>query len=102
LSSGQWEQAHRLASKYLRSDEVAEMYINQAQSLEGQGKWRDAERLYIAVAEPDLAITMYKNHRHFDQVRPCFQISDISPLYLHIRYGFSLYTEIFSFVAYNE
>ncbi|CAG0924379.1 unnamed protein product, partial [Notodromas monacha] len=66
--AGQWEQAHRLASKYLRSDEVAEMYITQAQNLELQGKWRDAERLYIAVAEPDLAITMYKNHHQFDQM----------------------------------
>ncbi|CAG0880914.1 unnamed protein product [Cyprideis torosa] len=65
---GHWEQAHQLAFKYLRADEVAEMYIRQAQDMEEQGKLRDAERLYIAVAEPDLAITMYKNQRQYDQM----------------------------------
>ena len=49
-------------------DEVAQMYITQATSLEEQGKYKEAEKLYLAVEEPDLAITMYKKQRQYDQV----------------------------------
>lgn len=52
------------------ADKVAVMYVNQAQVLEEQGKFKEAEKLYISVHEPDLAITMYKKQRQFDQV--CF------------------------------
>ena len=44
------------------------MYIQQAQELEEAGKFRDAEKLYITVQEPDLAITMYKKQRQYDHV----------------------------------
>lgn len=61
-ASGQWERAHKLASKYLDQNEVSEMYIKQAQSLEANGKYREAEKLYLSISEPDLAIGMYKRH----------------------------------------
>jgi intraflagellar transport protein 172 len=35
------------------------MYIAQAQRLEEQGRFKEAEKLYISVQEPDLAISMY-------------------------------------------
>ncbi|KAK4304616.1 hypothetical protein Pmani_023493 [Petrolisthes manimaculis] len=66
--AGEWEKAHQLASKFLGADKVAVMYVNQAQVLESEGKFREAERLYISVHEPDLAITMYKNQCQFDQM----------------------------------
>ncbi|CAL4073000.1 unnamed protein product, partial [Meganyctiphanes norvegica] len=66
--AGEWERAHQLASRYMGADEVAVMYVNQAQVLEGQGKFKEAEKLYISVHEPDLAITMYKKQRQFDQM----------------------------------
>ncbi|KAK4299690.1 hypothetical protein Pmani_028048 [Petrolisthes manimaculis] len=66
--AGKWEKAHQLASKFMGADKVAVMYVNQAQVLESEGKFREAERLYISVHEPDLAITMYKNQRQFDQM----------------------------------
>ncbi|XP_050690071.1 intraflagellar transport protein 172 homolog [Eriocheir sinensis] len=66
--AGEWERAHQLASKYMGADKVAVMYVNQAQVLEEQGKFREAEKLYISVHEPDLAITMYKKQRQFDQM----------------------------------
>ena len=49
-------------------DQVTQMYIQQAQELEEAGKFRDAEKLYITVQEPDLAITMYKKQRQYDHV----------------------------------
>ncbi|XP_063612068.1 intraflagellar transport protein 172 homolog [Penaeus indicus] len=66
--AGEWERAHQLASRHMGADEVAVMYVNQAQVLEGQGKFKEAEKLYISVHEPDLAITMYKKQRQYDQM----------------------------------
>ena len=42
------------------------MYIGQAQELEEQGRFKDAEKLYISVNEPDLAISMYKKQRQYE------------------------------------
>ena len=44
------------------------MYIAQAQRLEEQGRFKEAEKLYISVQEPDLAISMYKKQRQYEQV----------------------------------
>ena len=66
--TGEWERAHQLASQHMNSDEVAVMYVNQAQLLEEEGKFKEAEKLYISVKEPDLAITMYKKQRQYEQV----------------------------------
>ncbi|XP_067120573.1 intraflagellar transport protein 172 homolog [Centruroides vittatus] len=67
-NAGKWERAHKLASQFLKPDEVTRMYVSQAQSLEEQLKYREAEKLYIAVNKPDLAITMYKKIRQYDQM----------------------------------
>lgn len=68
--AGMWEQAHKLAATYMKGEDVSTLYIAQARQLEEQGKFKDAERLYVAVEEPDLAITMYKKQRMYgDMVR---------------------------------
>ena len=65
---GMWEEAHALAKRHMGASEVSSMYISQAQALEQQGKFREAEKLYISVQESDLAISMYKKQRHYDQM----------------------------------
>ena len=67
-NAGLWEQAHQLASKHLDSDEVSKMYVGQAQELEEQGRFKEAEKLYISVNEPDLAISMYKKQRQYENM----------------------------------
>ena len=49
-------------------NEASMLYINQAQEHERKGMFGDAERLYLTVNEPDLAINMYKKARKFDQM----------------------------------
>ena len=49
--------------------QVSKMYIAQAQRLEEQGRFKEAEKLFISVQEPDLAISMYKKQRQYDQVK---------------------------------
>ncbi len=44
------------------------MYVAQAQQLEQQGRFKEAEKLYISVQEPDLAISMYKKQRQYDNM----------------------------------
>ncbi|CAH1772611.1 unnamed protein product [Owenia fusiformis] len=69
-AAGKWEDAHRLAATCMKQEDVAALYIQQAQELETQGRYKEAERLYVTVEEPDLAITMYKKVRMYnDMVR---------------------------------
>ena len=60
--ANKWEKAHSLATTYMSTEEVAFLYISHAQDMESQGKMKEAEKLYLTVGEPDLAINMYKNH----------------------------------------
>lgn len=64
--ANRWEVAHKLAMSYMSEREVGLLYINQAQKLEAQGKFKEAEKLYVTVKEADLAINMYKKARKFD------------------------------------
>ncbi|XP_062344303.1 intraflagellar transport protein 172 homolog isoform X2 [Cinclus cinclus] len=66
--AGLWEQAHKLALKCMSQEDVSVLYITQAQEMERQGKYKEAERLYITVNEPDLAITMYKKCKMYDEM----------------------------------
>ena len=73
-TAGMWEQAHQLASSHLDKSEVSKMYIGQAQELEEQGRFKEAEKLYISVQEPDLAISMYKKQRQYDNMIRLVQV----------------------------
>ncbi|XP_005948489.1 intraflagellar transport protein 172 homolog [Haplochromis burtoni] len=67
-AAGHWEEAHKLAVKCMTEEEVMALYISRAQELERDGKFKEAERLFATVKQPDLAITMYKKNRMFDDV----------------------------------
>ena len=60
-----WDKAHTIASSYMESGEVSLLYISQAQKMETEGKLVDAEKLYLTVGEPDLAINMYKKQHKY-------------------------------------
>ncbi|KAI9096123.1 hypothetical protein DFS34DRAFT_154359 [Phlyctochytrium arcticum] len=66
--AAKWESAHALATTYMSPEEVAFLYISQARELEAQDKLREAEKLYLTVNEPDLAINMYKNQKQYDNM----------------------------------
>ncbi|KAJ1554535.1 hypothetical protein HK405_004770, partial [Cladochytrium tenue] len=66
--ANRWEKAHTLATTFMTSEEVALLYIGQAREMENEGKLKDAEKLYLTVGEPDLAINMYKSHKQYDQM----------------------------------
>jgi len=63
-----WEKAHRVATQHMTQAELAMLYITQAHRLESLGKFKDAEKLYVMVNEPDLAINMHKKNRRYDEM----------------------------------
>ncbi|KAF7654055.1 hypothetical protein LDENG_00075250, partial [Lucifuga dentata] len=67
-TAGRWEEAHKLAVTCMTEEEVTALYISRAQELERDGKFKESERLFATVKQPDLAITMYKKNRMFDDV----------------------------------
>ncbi|XP_051954406.1 intraflagellar transport protein 172 homolog [Xyrauchen texanus] len=66
--AGRWEQAHKLAVKCMTQEDVSALYISRAQEFEIEGKYKEAERLFTTVDEPDLAITMYKKIKMYDDM----------------------------------
>ena len=66
--ANKWDKAHRVATEHMTQAEVAMLYITQAHRLESSGKLKEAERLYVMVHEPDLAINMYKKGRRYDDM----------------------------------
>ncbi|XP_063770977.1 intraflagellar transport protein 172 homolog isoform X3 [Pseudophryne corroboree] len=68
--SGHLENAHALAVRYMNPEDVSALYVTQAKELEKVARYKEAERLYITLEEPDLAIAMYKKHNlHEDMIR---------------------------------
>eukprot|EP00055_Hartaetosiga_balthica_P012104 m.57788 g.57788 ORF g.57788 m.57788 type:complete len:1739 (-) comp7836_c0_seq1:151-5367(-) len=70
VAAGKWDEAHQLSSKFLAKEDVADLYLKKASELEEQHKYKDAEKLYVSVDEPDYAINMYKRiNQHDDMIR---------------------------------
>ncbi|XP_072318787.1 intraflagellar transport protein 172 homolog [Eucyclogobius newberryi] len=67
-AAGRWEDAHKLAAECMTEEEVRGLYVSRAQEMERDAKFKEAERLFSTVKQPDLAITMYKKNRMFDDV----------------------------------
>ncbi|XP_033237758.1 intraflagellar transport protein 172 homolog isoform X1 [Drosophila pseudoobscura] len=65
---GKWERAYVIGEKYLKPEHLRELFVQMAGTLEEQGKYRDAEKVLIAVNEPDLAIAMYKRRELYDSM----------------------------------
>ena len=49
-----------MAKKNLSETEIVQLYITTAKSFEQDRKFKEAEKLYLTVEEPDQAINMYK------------------------------------------
>ncbi|XP_068198190.1 intraflagellar transport protein 172 homolog [Antennarius striatus] len=65
-AAGRWEEAYKLAVKCMTEEEIKDLYINKARELERDGKFKEAERLFVTVKEADHAIIMYKKNWMFD------------------------------------
>lgn len=86
--AGAWEEAHRVASGCMETEERQSMFLGQAQALQSQGNLRAAEKLYVLVGEPELAIAMYKKQKqvlHYTFSDLSFLIYTMSCMYVDGR-----------------
>lgn len=49
---------HTLAQKHIPREEASSLLVQQAAALEGRQRYAEAEKMYVSVQEPDLAINM--------------------------------------------
>ena len=68
VKANKWDQAYHVATKHLAESEVSMLYVKEGQKLEKDGLYKEAERMYITVSEPDLAINMYKKAKQYDSM----------------------------------
>lgn len=66
IKADRWEEAYRHAQNCMGQEEIHAMYVGRAQELEELGQLREAEKLYVVVREPDMAISMYKKAKQYD------------------------------------
>ena len=61
-----WEEAYQLAVGCMAQEDLQQLYTGRAKQLEEEGKLKEAERIYLIIEEPDLAISMYKRVKRYD------------------------------------
>ncbi|OQS01442.1 intraflagellar transport protein [Achlya hypogyna] len=66
--ANKWDAAYQVALNHMDKYETERLYVEQAHRMERQGKLKEAEKLFLTVNEPDLAINMYKNHKNYEQM----------------------------------
>lgn len=64
----QWDRGFQIAKVHLDETERNRIYTKLAERLEGDGKLKDAERIYILIDSPDLAIAMYKRNERYESM----------------------------------
>ena len=65
---GQYSKGYKLAKKMVPEDDVREMYQSMAIKMVEESKYKDAEKIYLMMDDSDAAISMYKNHKMYDQM----------------------------------
>jgi len=68
VNSGKWDKAESIIKKYLKDEESSKIILNEAMEFEKNGKYNEAEKLYILAGEHDIAISMYKSIKQYDNM----------------------------------
>lgn len=63
---GHWEKALNIAKQYLSPEEVVETFTSVAIKLEQENKVHQAAEVYLAIQDPDQAISMYKRQEQYE------------------------------------
>ena len=66
IRAGLWEEAYSIAVDCMEEGELHQLYNSRAKQLEEEGKLKEAERLYLIMEEPDMAISMYKRAKRYE------------------------------------
>ncbi|CAJ0597757.1 unnamed protein product [Cylicocyclus nassatus] len=68
IEHNRWADAYRLSEKFLGKEKTFALYGAKAEEMEQQGRYTDAEQLYISMGMPNKALLMYRNAERNDDV----------------------------------
>jgi intraflagellar transport protein 172 len=68
VRANKWDQAYQVISRYLPEGEYTMLYVQEARKFEEEGDYKNAERMYLAANEPDLAINIYRKAKQYDHM----------------------------------
>ena len=68
VRANKWDQAYQVISRYLPESEYTLLYVQEARKFEAEGDYKNAERMYLAANEPDLAINIYRKAKQYDHM----------------------------------
>ncbi|PIO75437.1 tetratricopeptide repeat protein [Teladorsagia circumcincta] len=68
IKNNRWADAYRLSEEFLGKEETFALYEAKAEELEQQGRYADAEQLYVSIGMSNRAVLMYKNAERNDDV----------------------------------
>ena len=68
VRANKWYQAFAVITRYLPESEYTDILLTEARKFEGEGHYKEAERMYLSANEADLAINMYKKAKMYDQM----------------------------------
>lgn len=73
MRAEKWEQVHSVASSFMSSRELDELFIRKAHSLHSAGRLKEAEALFVRANAIEEAAAMYRDSRQFDQLTRLLQ-----------------------------
>ncbi|XP_050543646.1 intraflagellar transport protein 172 homolog isoform X2 [Daktulosphaira vitifoliae] len=68
LETGNWERALRLVKNNPELTNMISEFETHGKTLENVGRFKEAEKLYVALDKVDLAINMYKQFQRYDEM----------------------------------
>ncbi|VDN19236.1 unnamed protein product [Cylicostephanus goldi] len=68
IKHNHWADAYRLSEEFLGKEETFALYEAKAEELEQQGRYADAEQLYVSIGMSNRAVMMYRNAERNDDV----------------------------------
>ena len=68
IRSNKWELAFKVARENLPENEIAQLYARVGQKFADESHYKEAERLFVEIQEPELAINMYKKAGQYDNM----------------------------------
>jgi len=68
VKANKWDSAYKMISQHLPESEVSILYVTEGQKYEKDQLYKEAERMYLTVNEFDMAITMYKRAKQYDNM----------------------------------
>ncbi|RCN37320.1 tetratricopeptide repeat protein [Ancylostoma caninum] len=68
IKHNRWADAYRLSEEFLGKEETFALYEAKAEELEQQGRYADAEQLFVSIGMSNRAVLMYRNADRNDDV----------------------------------